>query len=82
MPPPGLQAAAFEALSKLPRIRLDHDDVDVAGRSAVGVSCPEVDWTFLFDRRTYDYLWVRSGWYWETRTLQDLRAVDRIGQYA
>lgn len=96
--PPGLQAAAFEALSKLPRIRLDHDDVDVAGRSAVGVSYPELDWTFLFDRRTYDYLglrtkgsvpkkvgkddWVQSGWYWETRTLRDIQVVDRIGQHA
>ncbi|MGN9761738.1 CU044_5270 family protein [Streptomyces sp. SD31] len=94
--PPGLQAAAFEALSKLPRIRLDYDDVDVDGRSAVGVSYPELDWTFLFDRRTYDYLglrtkgsvpkkvgkddWVQTGWYWETRTLQDIQVVDRIGQ--
>lgn len=96
--PPGLQAAAFEALSKLPRIRLDYDGVDVAGRSAVGVSYPEVDWTFLFDRRTYDYLglrtkgsvpkkvgkdeWVQTGWYWETRTLQNIQVVDRIGQHA
>ncbi|MFI7410966.1 CU044_5270 family protein [Streptomyces sp. NPDC049627] len=96
--PPGLQAGAFEALSKLPRIRLDFDDVDVVGRSAVGVSYPEANWTFLFDRRTYDYLglrtkgsvprkvgkddWVQSGWYWETRTLQDIRVVDRIGQHA
>ncbi|MGI5377374.1 CU044_5270 family protein [Streptomyces sp. CA-251387] len=96
--PPGLQAAAFEALSKLPRIRLDYDDVDVVGRSAVGVSYPGVDWTFLFDGRTYDYLglrtkgsvpkkvgkdeWVQTGWYWETRTLQDLQVVDRIGQHA
>lgn len=95
--PPGLQAAAFEALAKLPRIRLDYDDVDVVGRRAVGVSYPEVDWTFLFDGRTYDYLglrtkgsvpkkvgkdeWVQTGWYWETRTLQDIQVVDRIGQH-
>lgn len=96
--PPGLQAAAFEALSKLPRIRVDHDAVDVVGRSAVGVSYPGADWTFLFDRRTYDYLglrtkgsvpkkvgkddWVQGDWYWETRTLQDTQVVDRIGQHA
>ncbi|MGW1952256.1 CU044_5270 family protein [Streptomyces sp. NPDC001920] len=91
--PPGLQAAAFEALSKLPRIRLD--DRAVAGRNAVGVSYPGMDFTFLFDRETYDYLglrvkgsvpkkvngeWVQTGRYYETRRLQDIRVVDRIGQ--
>ncbi|MFH0516497.1 CU044_5270 family protein [Streptomyces sp. M41] len=95
--PPGLQAAAFEALSKLERIRIDRDAVDVAGRSAVGVSYPKADWTFLFDPRTYDYLglrtkgsvpkkvgkdeWVQTGWYWETRTLQEIQVVDRIGRH-
>jgi hypothetical protein len=93
--PPGLQAAAFEALSKLPRIRLDYDAVDIAGRDAVGVSYPEATFTFLFDRETYDYLglrtkgsvpkkvhgkWIQTGWYYETRSLRDLRVVDRIGQ--
>ncbi|MCF3135711.1 CU044_5270 family protein [Streptomyces olivochromogenes] len=93
--PPRLQAAAFEALSKLPRIRLDYDDVDVAGRSAVGVSYPEASFTFLFDRGTYDYLglrtkgsvpkkvhgeWKQTGWYYETRSLRDIQVVDRIGE--
>ncbi|MET9829010.1 CU044_5270 family protein [Streptomyces sp. NPDC006385] len=93
--PPGLQAAALDALSKLPRIRLNHDDVDIAGRGAVGVSYPEADFTFLFDRETYDYLgqrvkgsvpkkvngeWKQTGWYYETRSLRDLQVVDRIGQ--
>lgn len=93
--PPGLQAAAFEALSKLPRARLDHDAVDVVGRRAVGVSYPDNDFTFLFDRETYDYLglrvkgsvprkvngqWKQTGWYYETRSLQVIQVVDRIGQ--
>ncbi|MFF8432075.1 CU044_5270 family protein [Streptomyces sp. NPDC016566] len=94
--PPGLQAAAFEALAKLPRIRLDYDAVDVAGRSAVGVSYPKTEWTFLFDRKTYDYLglrtkgssprkvhgeWKQANWYYETRSLQDIQVVDGIGQH-
>ncbi|MFF4575947.1 CU044_5270 family protein [Streptomyces sp. NPDC001410] len=94
--PPGLQAAAFEALAKLPRIRLDYDEVDVAGRTAVGVSYPKTAWTFLFDRKTYDYLglrtkgsspkkvhgeWKQANWYYETRILQDIQVVDRIGQH-
>ncbi|MFF2203916.1 CU044_5270 family protein [Streptomyces sp. NPDC058145] len=94
--PPGLQAGAFEALSKLPRIRLDYDDADVAGRRAVGVSHPQASFTFLFDRRTYDYLglrtkgsspkkvhgeWKQTDYYYETRTLKDIRVVDRIGQH-
>ncbi|HLL38009.1 MAG TPA: CU044_5270 family protein [Streptomyces sp.] len=93
--PPGLQAATFDALSKLPRIRLDHDAVDGAGRAAVGVSYPGTEFTFLFDRTTYDYLglrtkgsvpkkvkgeWIQAGWYYETRSLEDIQVVDRIGQ--
>ncbi|MEU1459866.1 CU044_5270 family protein [Streptomyces sp. NPDC005727] len=94
--PPGLQAGAFEALSKLPHIRLDYDDADVAGRKAVGVSHPKASFTFLFDRRTYDYLglrtkgsspkkihgeWKQVNYYYETRTLKDIQVVDRIGQH-
>ncbi|MER6037078.1 CU044_5270 family protein [Streptomyces sp. NPDC001835] len=94
--PPGLQAGAFEALSKLPHIRLDYHDSDVDGREAVGVSYPKASFTFLFDRRTYDYLglrtvgsspkkingeWKQVGYYYETRTLKDIQVVDRIGQH-
>ncbi|MFI9803418.1 CU044_5270 family protein [Streptomyces sp. NPDC052301] len=94
--PPGLQAAAFEMLSKLPRIRLDRGATDVAGRKVVGVSYPESSFTFLFDRTTYDYMglrtegsvpkkvhgeWKQTGFYYETRTLRELQVVDRIGQH-
>jgi hypothetical protein len=93
--PPGLQAAAFEALSKLPRIRLDRDAVDADGRRAVAVSYPKASFSFLFDRRTYAYAglrtkgsvpkkvhgeWTQTDWYYEARTLRELQVVDRIGQ--
>lgn len=58
--PPGLRAAAFEALAKIPRVRLDHDEVDVLGRHGIGVSYPEVAFTFVFDSRTYDCLGLRT----------------------
>ncbi|MER6473587.1 CU044_5270 family protein [Streptomyces collinus] len=94
--PPALQAAAFEALSKLPRIRLDYHDATVAGRRAVGVSHPGAAFTFLFDRKTYDYLglrtkgssakkvngeWKQVNSYYRTTTLEDIQVVDRIGQH-
>ncbi|MFC9282003.1 CU044_5270 family protein [Streptomyces collinus] len=94
--PPALQAAAFEALSKLPRIRIDHHDATVAGRRAVGVSHPGAAFTFLFDRKTYDYLglrtkgssakevngeWKQVNYYYRTATLEDIQVVDRIGQH-
>ena len=94
--PPGLQAAAFEALAKIPGVIPDYDDVDVLGRHAVGVSYPKVDFTFLFDRRTFDYLGMRLkgsssqyvhghqrrfAWYHETRSLQQVGVVDHIRQH-
>lgn len=92
--PPGLRAAAFEALAKIPRVRLDHDEVDVLGRHGIGVSYPEVAFTFVFDSRTYDCLglrtkgsgaqrvhgrWRQVGWYYETRSLEKVGVVDGIG---
>lgn len=93
--PPGLQAAAFEALAKIPGVRLDHDQVDALGRQGIGVSYPKASFTFVFDRETYDYLglrtkgsspklvdgeWQQVGWYFEMRSLEKLGVVDRIGQ--
>ncbi|GGX37289.1 CU044_5270 family protein [Streptomyces chryseus] len=93
--PPGLQAAAFEALAKIPGVRLDHNQVDVLGRPGIAISHPKAAFTFVFDRETYDYLglrtkgsglkrvkggWEQDGWYYETRSLEDLGVVDRIGQ--
>ncbi|MFG2266614.1 CU044_5270 family protein [Streptomyces sp. NPDC048720] len=94
--PPALQAAAFEALSKLPRIKLDYHDATVTGRRAVGVSHPQASFTFLFDRKTYDYLglrtkgssakkvhgeWKQVNYYYKTTTLEDIQVVDRMGQH-
>jgi hypothetical protein len=93
--PPGLQAAAFEALAKLPRIKLDHDGVDALGRHGIGVSYPNVSFSLVFDRSTYDYLgmrqtgshaehtggtWKQVGWYTEITAQEKVGVVDRIGQ--
>ncbi|MEV0092471.1 CU044_5270 family protein [Streptomyces sp. NPDC050738] len=86
--PPGLQAAAFEAVAKLPGVRLDRDEVDTLGRRGVSVSYPQIANSFLFDRRTYEYLGFRTKirgaqkdvWYTETRSLVRLGVVDFIGQ--
>lgn len=34
VPPPGLRAAAFEAIAKMPAVRIDHDHVDALGGTA------------------------------------------------
>ncbi|MET4670623.1 CU044_5270 family protein [Streptomyces sp. PvR018] len=93
--PPGLQAAAFEALAKIPGVRLNHTQVDALGRHGIGISHPAASFTFVFDRETYDYLglrtkgsglkrvkggWEQDGWYFEMRNLEELGVVDRIGQ--
>lgn len=93
--PPGLQAAAFEALADIPRVRVDRDDVDILGRPGVGVSYPGIDFTFLFDRNTYVYLgmrlkgcttklvngqWRDTNPYFETKGLQRIAVVDGIGR--
>ncbi|KDN75619.1 hypothetical protein DF19_08915 [Streptomyces olindensis] len=94
--PPGLQAAAFEAVAKLPGIRLDHDAVDALGRRGVAVSHPGVTFAFIFDPKTYAYLGLRQEgsqggrWvdgelrggrkYTEVKGLVAVGVVDRIGQ--
>jgi hypothetical protein len=94
--PPGLQAAAFEALARIPRVRLDQHEVDVLGRHGIGVSYPDAAFTFVFDPTTYDYLglrtkgsspkrvhgrWQQAGWYYETRSLEKVGVVDGIGRH-
>ncbi|MEU1536454.1 CU044_5270 family protein [Streptomyces fagopyri] len=93
--PPGLQAAAFEALAKIRGVELDHDQVDAVGRHGVGVSYPKITFTFVFDSETYDYLglrfkgsglkrvngkWQTAGRYFEMTSMEKLAVVDRIGQ--
>ncbi|WP_327692226.1 CU044_5270 family protein [Streptomyces sp. NBC_00461] len=92
--PPGLEAATFEAVAKIPGIRLDYHDVDALGRHGIGVSYPRVTFSFVFDPRTYAYLglrlkgssakkingtWRQVGWYYEMRGLEEAGVVDRIG---
>lgn len=57
--PPGLQAAAFEALALLPGIVLDDDEVDALGRHGIGVSYPGMSFGPVFERSTYAYLGMR-----------------------
>ncbi|MFJ6651127.1 CU044_5270 family protein [Streptomyces sp. NPDC091290] len=93
--PPGLQAAAFEALAKLPRVRVDRDEVDALGRHGIGVSYPGTSFSLVFDRTTYDYLgmrqkgshaelidgdWRQVDWYWEMTSREKVGVVNRIGQ--
>lgn len=58
--PPGLQAAAFEALAKLPGIVLDDDEVDALGRHGIGVTYPGMTIGLVFEQGTYAYLGLRQ----------------------
>ncbi|MES5820476.1 CU044_5270 family protein [Streptomyces sp. RG80] len=93
--PPGLEAATFEAVARIPRIRIDREAVDGLGRKGVAVSYPKYDFAFIFDATDYTYLGLRQkgstadlvdgkfkyrDWYHETRARQELGVVDRIGQ--
>ncbi|WP_369248315.1 CU044_5270 family protein [Streptomyces sp. R41] len=85
--PPGLQAAAFEAVAKLPGIVIDHDEVDALGRHGIGISYPKATFAFVFDRETYAYLGLRqtgstSGGtkYKQVKGLVKAAVVDKLGQ--
>lgn len=94
--PPGLQAAAFEALAGLPGIVLDEDKLDALGRQGLGVSHPGVPLSPVIERGTWAYLGMRldgvKGARWVERQAKggekyvELRArvksgvVDEIGQ--
>jgi hypothetical protein len=85
--PPGLRAAAFEALSKMPAIRIDHDRVNALGRHGIGISYPKTSMGFLFDSKTYAYLGIferghsdKNGGFSQVRGVVVQGVVDRIGQ--
>ncbi|NNN30794.1 CU044_5270 family protein [Streptomyces sp. S3(2020)] len=93
--PPGLEAATFEAIARIHRIRIDREAVDGLGRKGVAVSYPGLDFAFIFDVTDYTYLGLRlkgstadvvdgkfkhRDWYHELRARQELGVVDRIGQ--
>jgi hypothetical protein len=61
--PPGLQAAAFEAVAKIPGVKVVPGEVDAFGRKGVGVTRatgPMKDQLLVFDSRTYQYLGMRD----------------------
>lgn len=85
--PPGLRAAAFEALSRMPAVRIDHDRVNALGRHGIGVSYPRMAMGFLFDSTTYAYLGIferghsdKNGGFYQVRGVVVEGVVDRIGQ--
>ncbi|MEU9141831.1 CU044_5270 family protein [Streptomyces sp. NPDC048404] len=85
--PPGLRAAAFEAVAKLPYVRIDHDRVDALGRHGVAVSYPKISFGLVFDRETYAYLGMfergtsdKNGGFSQVRAMVAQGVVDRIGQ--
>ncbi|MGC4984801.1 CU044_5270 family protein [Streptomyces sp. DT193] len=85
--PPGLQAAAFEAVAKLPAIRIDHDRVDALGRRGIGISYPKIAFGLVFDPETYAYLGMferghsdKNGGFSQVRAVVAQGVVDRIGQ--
>jgi hypothetical protein len=93
--PPGLEAAVFEAVAKIPRIRLDREAVDALGRRGIAVAYPDFDFAFLFDTKTSAYLGLNVDGgtgemvdgrmklrdrYHELRARQATGVVDRIGQ--
>ncbi|MDH6213978.1 CU044_5270 family protein [Streptomyces pseudovenezuelae] len=93
--PPGLEAATFEAVARIPGIRIDRQAVDALGRRGVAVSYPKIYFAFIFDPETYAYLGMSlkgssgdwsdgkfedSDWYREARGLEEKGVVDRIGQ--
>ncbi len=93
--PPGLEAATFEAVARIPGIRIDRQVVDGLGRKGVAVSYPKFDFAFIFDATSYAYAGLRvkgstadlvdgefkhRDWYHEMRAREELGVVDRIGQ--
>ncbi|MEU6253817.1 hypothetical protein [Streptomyces sp. NPDC047043] len=93
--PPGLEAATFEAVARIPGVSVDHRAVDALGGRGVAVSYPKTDFAFVFDPQTYAYLGMRSkgstadwvggewkahGWYHEVLALEGRGVVDRIGR--
>ncbi|MET9125402.1 CU044_5270 family protein [Streptomyces sp. NPDC004528] len=85
--PPGLRAAAFEAVAMLPAIEIDHDKVDALGRHGIGISYPRMAFGLVFDPETYAYLGMfERGHSDKNGSFSQLRAdvmqgvVDKLGQ--
>ncbi|WP_326786260.1 CU044_5270 family protein [Streptomyces sp. NBC_00151] len=85
--PPGLRAAAFEAVAKLPAIKIDHDRVDALGRHGIGISYPKMAFGLVFDPETYAYLGMferghsdKNGGFSQVKAVVSQGVVDRIGQ--
>ncbi|AZP22131.1 CU044_5270 family protein [Streptomyces aquilus] len=93
--PPGLEAATFEAVARIPGIRIDRRVVDALGRRGVAVAHPKFDFAFVFEAQGYGFVGLSlkgsTGYlvdgrmkyrdpYDEERARQETGVVDRIGQ--
>ncbi|PWI14764.1 hypothetical protein DI272_11795 [Streptomyces sp. Act143] len=93
--PPGLEAATFEAVARIPGIRTDRRVVDALGRRGVAVAHPTFDFAFVFGARSYGFLgrslegstgYLVDGRlkyrdpYDEMRARAESGVVDRVGQ--
>ncbi|MFJ7969264.1 CU044_5270 family protein [Streptomyces sp. NPDC096324] len=85
--PPGLRAAAFEAVAMLPAVEIDHDQVDALGRHGMRISYPGTSYSLIFDRETYACLGLlqqgtsdRNGTFSDAQAVVAQGVVDRLGQ--
>jgi hypothetical protein len=63
--PPGLRAATFEAIAKVPGVKTQPNAVDMMGRHGIGVSRKDtrgdlILGLMIFDAKTYEYLGTRD----------------------
>jgi hypothetical protein len=84
--PPGLQAAAFQALGLIPGVEVVKDHDHARGRPAFAIRRPAdhslPGWTLLVDRETYAYLGLRTtgDGIEQMMWTESSGVVDRIGQ--
>lgn len=92
--PPAAQRAIFEALARIPGVRVVGDVTDDAGRAGVAVALPDRDnarFELIFDRSTHQYLGsrvvvladmgtLRAGDLPYSVTLLKVGIVDRLGE--
>ena len=88
-PMPGdLRVAIFDALARIPGVRITNHEVDARGRRGVGFTGPRLSQTDIISPTTYAYLGFRGtlvrdedGERVEQRSaVVDRAVVDRLGQ--
>lgn len=85
--PPGLRDAAFEAIVRIPGVKVD-DEVDALDRRGIGISRPDghTNGVLILDSETHEYLGLRDTLdrdgerYTQRIAVTDRGVVDEIGQ--